>query len=33
LRQAWAAVQEGQTLADAARHHDELREALAFFGR
>lgn len=31
LRQAWAAVQEGQTLADAARHHDELREALAFF--
>ena len=32
VRQAWAAVQAGRTLADAARDAPELREAIAFFG-
>jgi ribulose-bisphosphate carboxylase large chain len=32
VRQAWAAVQAGRTLADAAREAPELREAIAFFG-
>jgi ribulose-bisphosphate carboxylase large chain len=33
LRQAWAAVRDGVSLADAARDQAELREALACFGR
>jgi ribulose-bisphosphate carboxylase large chain len=33
LRQAWEAVRERSTLADAARTHIELREALAFFAK
>jgi ribulose-bisphosphate carboxylase large chain len=32
LHQAWAAVQAGESLADAARHASELAHALAFFG-
>ncbi|RPH41217.1 MAG: ribulose 1,5-bisphosphate carboxylase [Burkholderiales bacterium] len=32
VRQAWAAVQAGRTLADAARDAPELRDAIAFFG-
>ena len=33
LRQAWDAVQDGETLADRAAHAPELRRALEFFGR
>jgi len=33
LQQAWAAVQEGETLADRARHAPELRRAIEFFGK
>jgi ribulose-bisphosphate carboxylase large chain len=33
MRQAWQALRDGQTLADAARGAPELRDALAFFGR
>jgi ribulose-bisphosphate carboxylase large chain len=33
LRQAWAAVSAGETLATAAAHAAELGDALAFFGR
>ena len=32
VRQAWAAVHAGRTLADAARDAPELRDAIAFFG-
>ncbi|GGH20533.1 ribulose bisphosphate carboxylaseoxygenase large subunit [Alsobacter metallidurans] len=32
IRQAWEAVQAGETLADAARSRPELARALAFFG-
>ncbi len=32
IRQAWAAVRAGRTLADAAREAPELAQALAFFG-
>jgi ribulose-bisphosphate carboxylase large chain len=33
VRQAWAAWQRGQRLADAAAEAPELRAALGFFGR
>lgn len=33
IRQAWRAVAEGVPLAAAAESHDELRQALAFFGK
>jgi ribulose-bisphosphate carboxylase large chain len=33
LRQAWAAVRNGESLATAARHAPELQAALGFFGR
>jgi len=33
LRQAWAAVRDDVSLADAARQAPELRDALAFFGK
>jgi ribulose-bisphosphate carboxylase large chain len=33
LRQAWEATRAGEPLAEAAQHAQELRDALAFFGR
>jgi ribulose-bisphosphate carboxylase large chain len=33
LQQAWDAVQQGETLADRARHAPELRRAMHFFGK
>lgn len=33
IRQAWEAVAAGVPLADAAKSHSELAQALAFFGK